>query len=299
MAIPKIAAYPIPTSDSFPVNKVNWQLDAKRAVLLIHDMQDYFINFFDKKAEPVPALIQHIQSIKQAASTAGIPVVYTAQPANQDPQERALLTDFWGTGLTQDTAIITDVAPQDNDVTYTKWRYSAFKKTPLLEWMNDTGRDQLIIVGVYAHIGVLSTALDAFMLDIQPFVVGDAVADFSLADHQYALQFITGRAGSVKSTQRVIEEIQHSAQSFTPTALDMIDLETMQQDVAEILDLDIEEIDVDENLMLLGLDSIRAMSLFEKWRKQGVDVTFSEVIQKVTLRAWWQTMEAAQTRAVA
>ncbi|SIO95438.1 isochorismatase family protein [Vibrio spartinae] len=294
MAIPKIAAYPIPTSDSFPVNKVNWQLDAKRAVLLIHDMQDYFINFFDKKAEPVPALIQHIQSIKQAASTAGIPVVYTAQPANQDPQERALLTDFWGTGLTQDTAILTDVAPQDNDTTYTKWRYSAFKKTPLLEWMNDTGRDQLIIVGVYAHIGVLSTALDAFMLDIQPFVVGDAVADFSLADHQYALQFITGRAGSVKSAQRVIDEIQQSASSVTS-----LDLDIMQQDVAEILDLDIEDIDVDENLMLLGLDSIRAMSLFEKWRKHGVDVTFSEVIQQVTLRSWWQTMEAAQARAVA
>ncbi|SJN59724.1 Vibriobactin-specific isochorismatase [Vibrio ruber DSM 16370] len=294
MAIPKIAAYQIPSHDAFPDNKVNWQLDAKKAVLLIHDMQDYFINFFDKKEAPIPELIKHIQAIKQAAGEAGVPTVYTAQPANQDPQERALLTDFWGTGLTQDTAIITDVAPQDNDITYTKWRYSAFKKTPLLEWMNETGRDQLIIVGVYAHIGILSTALDAFMLDIQPFVVGDAVADFSLADHQYALAYVTGRAGSVKSAQRVIEEINQSAQSAAAISLEM-----MQKDVAQILDLDIEDIDVDENLMLLGLDSIRAMSLFEGWRKHGVNIAFAEIVKKVTLREWWHLIDNAQTQQVA
>ncbi|MDW6092709.1 isochorismatase family protein [Vibrio rhizosphaerae] len=289
MAIPKIAAYQMPSQDAFPANKVDWQLDAKKAVLLIHDMQDYFINFFDKQAAPVPDLIKQIQSVKQAASVAGIPIVYTAQPANQDPQERALLTDFWGTGLTRDTEIIADLAPQANDMIYTKWRYSAFKKTPLLEWMHETGRDQLIIVGVYAHIGILSTALDAFMLDIQPFVVGDAVADFSPTDHQYALAYVTGRAGSVKSAQRVIEEINHSAQSAP-----VINLAAMQKDVAEMLDLETDDIDVDENLMLLGLDSIRAMNLLERWRKQGVNVAFSEVMKQVTLRGWWQLMVSAQ-----
>jgi len=294
MAIPKIAAYAIPHSDAFPENKVDWTVDASKAVLLVHDMQDYFINFFDKKEAPIPELLRNIQSIKSAAKEAGIPVVYTAQPANQDPEERALLTDFWGTGLTQDTGIITDVAPQESDITYTKWRYSAFKKTPLLEWMRETGRDQLIIVGVYAHIGILSTALDAFMLDIKPFVVGDAVADFSLEEHQQALKFITGRTGSVKAVKSVINEI--NAGQSNAVALD---LATMQQDVADILDLDLEEVDVDENLMLLGLDSIRAMSLFESWRKGGVSVSFTEVIKKVTLREWWETIDNSQAQVVA
>lgn len=294
MAIPKIAAYHIPSSDSFPANKVNWQLDAKKAVLLVHDMQNYFINFFDRAEAPIPELIKNIQLIKQAAGLANIPVVYTAQPANQDPEERALLTDFWGTGLTQDTEIISDVAPKEEDITYTKWRYSAFKKTPLLEWMNETGRDQLIIVGVYAHIGILSTALDAFMLDIKPFVVGDAVADFSLAEHQQMLAYITGRAGSVKSTQRVIEETHHSIQFVAP-----LSLEVMQKDIAEMLDLDIEDVDVDENLMLIGLDSIRAMRLFEGWRNQGANIAFSEIIKKVTLREWWQTIEKAKNYEIA
>jgi bifunctional isochorismate lyase/aryl carrier protein len=160
--------------------------------------------------------------------------------------------------------------------------------------MRETGRDQLIIVGVYAHIGILSTALDAFMLDIKPFVVGDAVADFSLEEHQQALKFITGRTGSVKAVKSVINEI--NAGQSNAVALD---LATMQQDVADILDLDLEEVDVDENLMLLGLDSIRAMSLFESWRKGGVSVSFTEVIKKVTLREWWETIDNSQAQVVA
>ncbi len=45
MAIPKIASYSIPLAETFPKNKVHWHVQADRAVLLIHDMQKYFINF--------------------------------------------------------------------------------------------------------------------------------------------------------------------------------------------------------------------------------------------------------------
>lgn len=45
MAISKISTYLMPERESYPNNKTDWQLDPSRAVLLIHDMQRYFLNF--------------------------------------------------------------------------------------------------------------------------------------------------------------------------------------------------------------------------------------------------------------
>lgn len=46
MAIPRLASYPLPQPDGFPANKVDWTPAADRAVLLIHDMQRYFVEFY-------------------------------------------------------------------------------------------------------------------------------------------------------------------------------------------------------------------------------------------------------------
>lgn len=278
MAIPTIAGYALPDRADYPVNKTQWQIDPARAVLLIHDMQEYFVNFFAAGESPMQQIVANIQRLKHLAREAGIPVVYTAQPANQDPEERALLTDFWGPGLQEETAIIEALAPDQDDIEYVKWRYSAFKKTPLHQFMQQQGKDQLLICGVYGHIGILSTALEAFMLDIKPFVVADAIADFSRQDHIHTLHYLAGRAASVHGLQDV-EQALAVKQSLT--------LEQMCQDVAETLSLDPEEVDVHENLLFLGLDSIRAMMLLEKWRQHGVTLTFAELIEKVTLQEWW------------
>jgi len=286
MAIPKIAQYELPHTDSFPVNKVDWTIQADKAVLLIHDMQEYFVNFFDTQKSPVPELIQNIVNLKKAAKAAGIPIIYTAQPANQDLEERALLTDFWGTGLQQDTEIVAALMPEDDDIQYTKWRYSAFKKSPLLEFLHEEGRDQLVICGIYGHIGVQATALDAFMLDVKPFVIGDAIADFSLNEHKSTLEYVSGRCGAVKHLQQAIVEIAANMK-----VTDSLTLIGMQQDVADILDLEIDEVDLDENLIYLGLDSIRAMALIEKWRKAGIKINFTELVKEVTLTQWWSVLE--------
>lgn len=80
MALPKILPYPMPGETDLPKNKVAWTADPNRAVLLIHDMQQYFIDAFTPDQSPVVELIAHIQKLRSCCAELGIPVIYSAQP---------------------------------------------------------------------------------------------------------------------------------------------------------------------------------------------------------------------------
>lgn len=207
MSLPESVVYEIPGIER--ADTVDWTIESERAVLLIHDMQEHFVRAFDREQEPLRTVVPNIAAIRAAARSAGVPVVYTAQPGDQDPAERALLTDFWGPGLVAEAEqIIPELDPDDDDVQLTKWRYSAFAKSDLAERMQAWGRDQLVIAGIYAHIGVMTTALDAFMRDVQPYVVSDAVADFSETDHARALEYVSTRCGKIETADTVCEALR-------------------------------------------------------------------------------------------
>ena len=99
--------------------------------------------------------------------------------------------------------IVAELAPQAGDVVLTKYRYSGFHRTGLAARLAAARRDQLIICGVFAHIGCLFTAGDAFSHDIQPFLVADAVADFSLSDHLMAVDYAARRCAVTTVTDRL------------------------------------------------------------------------------------------------
>ena len=218
MALPKIAPYSYREQEH--QNRVNWRVDPARAALLVHDMQRYFVRAFEleRDGQPLPdaqinIAIANIRRLLDAAHAANIPVYYTAQPPRQNPADRRLLTDFWGDGLQDDenARILDELAPTEADTVLTKWRYSAFVRSPLEEQLKDLGRDQLIIGGIYAHIGCLTTALEAFMRDIQPFMVADALADFTAEEHRMACEYASGRCARVLNTAEVLENINASA----------------------------------------------------------------------------------------
>ena len=108
--------------------------------------------------------------------------------------------------------IIPSLKPAEQDTVLTKWRYSAFKKSDFEQRIKASGRDQLIICGVYAHIGCLLTAAEAFMLDMQAFLVGDALADFSLDEHRMALNYAAGRCAKVVDADSVIQAVNPGAE---------------------------------------------------------------------------------------
>ncbi|MFC4054930.1 isochorismatase family protein [Actinomadura syzygii] len=208
MGLPRIAPYPMP--DAAPENRVSWTVESSRAVLLIHDMQNYFVDAFARDRSPIPELLANILALRAHCDNRGIPVVYSAQPGAQTAQQRGLLQDFWGAGIPADpkaAQIIDPLAPTGSDILLTKWRYSAFQRTPLDTVLSDLGRDQLIITGIYAHIGCLMTAVEAFMRDIETFFVTDATADFSADHHASAITYAAERCAMALTTSRLLSRL--------------------------------------------------------------------------------------------
>lgn len=292
MALPAISPYPMPGEADLPRNKVSWTPDPRRAVLLIHDMQRYFLEAFTPGQSPVTELLANIQRLRQHCAALGIPVVYSAQPGGQTPEQRGLQLDLWGPGINggpHQKQIVEALAPGENDILLTKWRYSAFIKTGLLDLLRERGRDQLIITGIYAHIGCLQTASHAFMHDVQAFLVADALGDFSLENHQMALNYAARLCAVTTTTQRVIEELRPVA---APEDLPL-SRKQVREDVAELLLQAASEIGDDENLLERGLDSIRIMSLVERWRRTGAAISFVELAERPTLTDWYALLSSS------
>ena len=211
MAMSPIAPYRMPGDGDLPTAAVPWRPRPDRAAVLVHDMQRYFLRPFPAGQSPLTELVANVMKLLAAARTARVPVLYTAQPGGMSRQDRGLLHDLWGPGMSADEAdrgIATDVAPEPDDTVLTKWRYSAFFRSDLEERLRRSGRDQLVVCGVYAHMGCLITACDAFSRDIQPFLVADALADLSLADHLMALRYAADRCAVPLSTADVLAELE-------------------------------------------------------------------------------------------
>jgi len=291
MTIPSIASYTLNNALAPCNERVDWRLEPENAVLLIHDMQQYFVNFFDESSEPMQTVIAHIQQLIMSARENNIPVIYTAQPKNQSPKDRALLTDFWGEGLKeshQSDQIIPTLEPKKSDKIYTKWRYSAFQKSSLDKDLKAQNKHQIVICGIYAHIGVLSTALEGFMRDYQCFVVEDAIADFSVREHQLAREYVASRCGKLIDTQTFTEACRAKAMSDknTHNSIQRNTEDFVGRLVSHALCTPLDDINEEDNLSDWGLDSMRLMSIIDHLKIEKPNIDFIVLAENPTLKHW-------------
>ena len=159
------------------------------------------------KRQPLTPAIANIARLIAGARRAGVPVLYTAQKGNQFRPDRGLQADLWGPGMSatpEHEEILPDLAPANGDIVLVKHRYSAFQRSNLETLMRARGRDQLMICGIYAHIGCLATAIEAFQRYIETFAVADAQADFSREKHDMAMGWIAATCGVVLSTDQAV-----------------------------------------------------------------------------------------------
>lgn len=195
--IEPIEPYRLPAEGELPVQRVAWRPEAGRAVLLIHDMREHFLRFFPAGRDPLATLVRNTVRLREACAAAGIPVVFAAQPRGEE--------------LEPDRAIVPELAPRAGDKVLTKRRHSAFHRTPPADVLWQTGRDQVIVCGVYAHIGCLTSCVEAFSRDVQAFLVADAVADFSPEKHRAALMLAAEVCAMTPTTDQLLRALAEAA----------------------------------------------------------------------------------------
>ncbi|WP_277810074.1 isochorismatase family protein [Chromohalobacter canadensis] len=211
MGLPTISGYALPTPDELPAPRAPWRPETPRMALLVHDMQRYFLAAFEAEAAPLAPAIANLVRLIAHCRRLDVPIFYSAQRGDQDRRDRGLQADLWGPGMravAEHEAIVEALAPTADDHVLVKHRYSAFQRSNLETLLRVRGRDQLLITGVYAHIGCAATAMEAFQRDFEPFVAADALADFSRVDHDQALHWIARTCGVPMTTQQLLETLQ-------------------------------------------------------------------------------------------
>ncbi|MCT4333276.1 isochorismatase family protein [Paracoccus sp. YLB-12] len=212
MALPRIMPYAAPTD--LPRPRADWRPERDRTALLVHDMQRYFCAAFSPDQQPLESVTGNIARLLASARQAGIPVFYTAQRGDQLRADRGLQSDLWGPGMRatpEHEEILPGIAPRSGDLVLVKHRYSAFQRSNMAELMRARGRDQLLVTGIYAHIGCLCTAAEAFQRDIQPFAITDAQADFDLPRHEMAMGWVAACCGGVIDTKAALAAMAEAA----------------------------------------------------------------------------------------
>ena len=203
----QITPYPMPGQEALALNKVDWPLDANDAVLLVHDMQQYYVEFYAGETPLVATIAQLIAG----ARACGMPIVYTRGERPRHPAERALALQMWGLGMAnpaiteRDFAIAPPLIPQQQDFIIDKLRVSAFFETPLADLLQKFGRKQIFLCGVFAHHGVMMTSVDAFMRNYKVQLIADALGDYSADDHWMTLRYVAQLSGRVALAQQALD----------------------------------------------------------------------------------------------
>lgn len=162
--------------------------NAQDSCLLIVDVQTRLTSAMPTKS--VAWLRRNIAIMVQAADKLIIPVMLTAQyPKGLGPIETEIMEL-----LTDKTQV------------FEKTSFSCTEAKGLLQELNKTGRKQIIITGVEAHICVLQSAMQLLLHGFQVFVIADAICSIHNKDYQLALKRMNSNNITVCTMGSVIFE---------------------------------------------------------------------------------------------
>ena len=157
-------------------------------VLVVVDVQEKLVSVMPKGVKE--RVIERVTILLTGAKALSVPVVVTEQyPQGLGPTESELVKAF-----SEDTLVVE------------KTTFSATGIPEFVQKLEQTGRKQVVLVGMETHICVLQTALALQAQGFQVFVVEDAVSSRSKANQYNALQRLRGAGVIVSNVESVIFE---------------------------------------------------------------------------------------------
>eukprot|EP01018_Ginkgo_biloba_P011485 Gb_23881 [translate_table: standard] len=157
--------------------------DPQKAVLLVIDMQDYFRGI----GTPILSAIRHTIDSCRAQN---IPVVYTRH-SHKDPSDYGMLGEWWNDLIhdgTPEAELMPEVDRKESDKLVHKHTYSGFYNTDLEKYLQEQGKNEVIITGVMTNLCCETTARDAFIRGFRVFFSTDATATSNKDLHNSTLK---------------------------------------------------------------------------------------------------------------
>ena len=94
---------------------------------------------------------------------------------------------------------------------YDKMTFSCCGSQKLLGELQRTGRKNIIISGIEAHICVLQTVIDLKALGFTPIVVADAIGSRNSRDYEFALKRMEYEGVVLTTVESILFELCHTA----------------------------------------------------------------------------------------
>lgn len=165
-------------------------IDAKRSSLLIVDVQQ---NLVPVMADP-RAVLRGCTILLRAARRLEIPV---------------LVSEQYPKGLGHTMGEVLAEAPEGAVVE--KMHFSCAYEPAIMDRLGATGRQQVVVAGIEAHICVLQTALGLKAAGMEVFIVADACSSRDPANHRAAMDRLNANGVSVVTVEMALFEWLHCA----------------------------------------------------------------------------------------
>ncbi|TBL69407.1 isochorismatase family protein [Paenibacillus thalictri] len=198
---------------------VPWDFNKSKAVLLVVDMQNDFVN--EGAIMEVPMAREYLPNMRrllERCRRSGLPVIYTKHVLYDhfevSPLETAYNPSLKTGGMRENTPgveIIDALKPLPGDIVISKHRYDAFYNTSLETVIRNIQglqtADTVIIIGTVSSVCCESTARSAFMRDFKVIFVSDCNGGFDQQSHEATLSTISKVFGRVMSSEEVIQQL--------------------------------------------------------------------------------------------